>query len=68
MSSHVAHAVVALFDVRFAAHCELKPDIAPCPESALGDMHVIMPRPSTDSLPPRWGRFFGPGLLLVTLF
>jgi len=36
--------------------------------SPLGDMHVIMPRPSTDPLPPRWGSFFGAGLLLVTLF
>ena len=26
----------------------------------VGDMQVIMPRPSTDPLPPRWGRFFGP--------
>jgi len=56
---------LSLVDVRFEAHYGLKSDIAPCPQSPNGDMHVIMPRPSTDSLP---GPFLGPGLLLVTLF
>jgi hypothetical protein len=34
MSSHLALVVVALFEVRFEAHCGLKSDIALGPESA----------------------------------